>query len=348
MKIRVSTISGFASVSALVLAGMLIGGCSSPEVLKKRSYIAAPSNSDEIVLDKVVEDKVDVDITVPQDAPPVIGSQPAGYPPLESVKAKPISYKVKRGDSYWSIARKFGVSKEELAAYNNASLKKKLFVGKVLNIPPGGYAAPSDKLPPAKRPKSRRSVSTHTRSHKAIPAGGKYTVKRGDTLGGIAHRFGVKLKVIAQANNIVKPYRIRVGQKLVVPEGSVKIKNTPTSPSATKKAPADSIDNALSGISVDVPPVEQSPKKQPIKDQSPEDILKNIDVGDGGSANNEKALLDELNLGTVKTRNVGAETDTTIEAIAAKYGVSVSDVKKLNPDFSDGKISKGSLVVIPE
>ncbi len=367
MKIRVATISGFASISTVVLAGMLIGGCSSPEVLMERPYIPAASNSDEAVVEKVTEEKVDVDITVPGPAvaappamttPPVMAPlpgravQPADFPPLGPVTAKSITYKVQRGDSFWSIARKFRVSKEELAAYNNVSLKKPLYIGKVLNIPPGGYAAPGEKLPPVKHAKAGKSAKPQ-QSHKAAttavsssaPADGKYTVKRGDTLGGIAHRFGVKLKALAQANNMSKPYAIRIGQKLVIPEGSVKVKSTPAK-TAPKKAPAESIESALNAVPVESQSASQ-PKKPEIKDQSPEDILKTLDVG--GGAKNEKAMLEELNLGTVKTRNVGVPSDTTIQAFAAKYGVSVNDVKKYNPDFgADGKIPKGSIVVIPE
>jgi len=44
-----------------------------------------------------------------------------------------------------------------------------------------------------------------------------YRVKRGDTLSKIAKRYHVSLKSIATKNHLRKPYRIRVGQKLVIP-----------------------------------------------------------------------------------------------------------------------------------
>ncbi len=46
---------------------------------------------------------------------------------------------------------------------------------------------------------------------------GAYTVAAGDTLGMIAARFGVSVDVIATANNITDPNRIRVGQVLLIP-----------------------------------------------------------------------------------------------------------------------------------
>jgi LysM repeat protein len=44
-----------------------------------------------------------------------------------------------------------------------------------------------------------------------------YKVQSGDTLGGIAARFGVTVKAIAKANGIRDPRLIRVGQVLVIP-----------------------------------------------------------------------------------------------------------------------------------
>jgi LysM repeat protein len=46
---------------------------------------------------------------------------------------------------------------------------------------------------------------------------GTYTVRWGDTLGGIAHRFGVPLAALLAANHLTDPDRVREGQILVLP-----------------------------------------------------------------------------------------------------------------------------------
>ena len=45
----------------------------------------------------------------------------------------------------------------------------------------------------------------------------EHTVKEGETLSGIAERAGVPMAVIAAANGIPEPYRVRVGEKLAIP-----------------------------------------------------------------------------------------------------------------------------------
>lgn len=60
--------------------------------------------------------------------------------------------------------------------------------------------------------------------HVTIPsgggAGGSYTVKAGDTLSGIANRFGTSYQMIARENGIANPNLIHPGQTLTIPGGT--------------------------------------------------------------------------------------------------------------------------------
>ncbi len=49
-----------------------------------------------------------------------------------------------------------------------------------------------------------------------------YTVKKGDSLDKIARKYGVSVKEIIRENNLKKPYIIRPGQKLKIPDKKVK------------------------------------------------------------------------------------------------------------------------------
>ena len=91
-------------------------------------------------------------------------------------------YTVKPGDSWWSIANRYGMSMYTLASRNGKTIYSMLH--------------PGDKL----------TISDQT-SH-------VYTVKSGDTLSGIAGRLGVSVGHLAQTNHISNPNLIFIGQRL--------------------------------------------------------------------------------------------------------------------------------------
>ena len=103
-------------------------------------------------------------------------------------------YRVRRGDSLWSLARRFGVSQQDLAELNRLASPHQLRAGQVIQIPGGAATAKAGK------------VRT-----------GVYIVRRGDTVDGIARRFGVSSRRIVSLNGIRNRHRIRPGQRLYLP-----------------------------------------------------------------------------------------------------------------------------------
>jgi LysM repeat protein len=57
---------------------------------------------------------------------------------------------------------------------------------------------------------------------------GTYTVRWGDTLGGVAHRFGVPLAGLLAANHLSDPNRVRAGQQLLIPGAVAPVSATAT------------------------------------------------------------------------------------------------------------------------
>jgi LysM repeat protein len=124
---------------------------------------------------------------------------------------------VVKGDSFYSIAKKYGTTIKAVAEANPGVDPKKLQPGKTLNIPApaalpaGGAAAP---VPNAE----------------AGPGGQTYTVVSRDTLSKIAVKFGTTVKALRSANNLTTD-RIKVNDKLKIPVKAA-------APAAPEPAPA--------------------------------------------------------------------------------------------------------------
>lgn len=103
-------------------------------------------------------------------------------------------YSVQKGDSLWTIARKYNVSVDELKKYNNLS-SNMLTVGQTLRIPEKGSGTPG------------------------ASEGVLYTVKSGDSLWKIANQYGVSVNDLKNENNLSSD-NLSVGQTLIIPVGN--------------------------------------------------------------------------------------------------------------------------------
>ncbi len=120
------------------------------------------------------------------------------------------TYTVKAGDTLSAIAAKYHTTVAAIAQKNGISNPNKISVGQRLTIP-GGSSTPAPSAPSAP----------------AAPSGGTtYRVRAGDTLSGIASRYGTTVAAIASLNHISNPNLISVGQVLQIPKGG----STPTAP----------------------------------------------------------------------------------------------------------------------
>ncbi len=117
-------------------------------------------------------------------------------------------YIVGKGDTLWSIARKYNVRVSALASYNGISQNSVLPIGKKILVP-----NKSSYIPPKKETKT--TVKPTKQVSKAI----SYTVKKGDTLWSIARKYNVRVSALASYNNLHNLNRLKVGQRLKIPSG---------------------------------------------------------------------------------------------------------------------------------
>ena len=103
------------------------------------------------------------------------------------------TYTVVSGDTLSGIAARYGTTVANLVALNGISNPNLIRVGQVLKV--------------------SGSASTST---PAASATGTYTVVAGDTLSGIAQRFGTTWQTLQALNGLANPNLINVGQVLKV------------------------------------------------------------------------------------------------------------------------------------
>ncbi len=127
--------------------------------------------------------------------------------PAASPRLSTITHKVQTGDTLASIARLYGVSMDSIKSGNNMK-SNTVYRGQILRI--------KSDLPLTASPQSGRSrvMVVESRTPAAAPTG-VHTVVRGDTLSGVARKYGMSARELADVNNI-RGAAIQVGQKLKV------------------------------------------------------------------------------------------------------------------------------------
>ncbi len=105
-------------------------------------------------------------------------------------------YRVRAGETLYSIARRHGTSVTTLARLNNLNAGDSLVAGQRLIV--------------------KASVRTYRDEHVASGRRVLYTVRSGDTVFSISHQFQVTVTQLKSWNGLNRRHRIRAGQRLVM------------------------------------------------------------------------------------------------------------------------------------
>jgi len=117
------------------------------------------------------------------------------------------AYRSEKGESFADIAERFGMTFEELRAANGLSRFATLSNGQTLLVPAGDEETDGEFSP----------FNMHATAVQEM-AGFRYVIRKGDTISGIARKFGVSQHTLVAMNN--GSHRLRVGQKFTILPGN--------------------------------------------------------------------------------------------------------------------------------
>jgi len=205
-------------------------------------------------------------------------------------------YIVKKGDSLYSIARKYDVSVDDLKKYNNLD-SNIINIGQELYIPKGQII--------------EDNVSTNFET---------YTVVLGDTLYGIANKYGVSVADIKEINNLTSN-TLSIGQKLVIPTDDVIVDSDIINYIDYRVVLGDTLYGIANKYGVSV------------------DEIKRIN----NLSNNNLSIGQIIRIPYLDTKIYTVVSGDTIYSIAKKYGLSVDELKKLN-NLTSNTLSVGQIL----
>jgi LysM repeat protein len=108
-------------------------------------------------------------------------------------------HRVRRGETISEIADEYGISQRELLDWNGLDSRGRIRAGQRIRV-----SAPELRTVPQFAPRPAAGVKTHV-------------VRRGETLKGLARRYGVSVQALREANDISEQEPLRTGVSLKIP-----------------------------------------------------------------------------------------------------------------------------------
>ncbi|WP_369352058.1 LysM peptidoglycan-binding domain-containing protein [Ligilactobacillus agilis] len=250
------------------------------------------------------------------------------------------SYTVKAGDSLWGISHKYGMSIDSLKSLNNLS-SNFIYPGQVLKV-----GQSSNQSNTTSKPSASQSTNSSNQS-------GSYTVKAGDSLWGISHKYGMSIDGLKSLNNLSSNF-IYPGQVLKVGQSSSQ-SNTASKPSTSQSTNSSNQSGSYTvkagdslwgishkyGMSIDGLKSLNNLSSNFIY---PGQVLK---VGQSGSQSNtvSKPSTSQSTNSSNQSGSYTVKAGDSLWGISHKYGMSIDGLKSLN-NLSSNFIYPGQVLKV--
>lgn len=171
----------------------------------------------------------------------------------ETSSAEVVTYVVEKGDNLSKIASKYRTSVAAIMELNGMS-KTSINVGKKLKIPTNTKSVAQTAAVAKQDSKKYEGKLTHT-------------VKSGDTLGGIAIKYGVPLKTLMEQNGIQDARKIRIGKVLIIKDKAANSEKTFEDKKPQATAPVE-VKTETSASAPAIPASSNAPQVTPAEEQA--------------------------------------------------------------------------------
>ncbi len=243
----------------------------------------------------------------------------------ESEKIAWARHKVRKGESLWTIARRYNTSVQALIDANSIKRPKALKPGRYLIIPMDRASAERYNAKSYAAKSSGRKTSYRT-----------YIVKSGDTPSQIAEKFKISTSKLLAANKLSKKSIIKPGQKLKIPITVASSENRKITHTVRKGESLWLIARRYGVTVVDIK------KWNSLKSDRLSAGQKLVIFGKSSSVSS-KSIASAGNRNRKITHRV--KSGESLWSLAKKYGVSVSKIKSWNKLKTD-RLSIGQKLVI--
>lgn len=238
-------------------------------------------------------------------------------------------YTVQSGDTLSGIANRFSTTVNHLASLNDISNPNRIYVGQRLLV----------RQQTSSQTNTNNTNTSSNTTNTSSSATGTYTVQSGDTLSGIANKFGTNYESLANLNNISNPNRIYVGQVLKLSANS----NTASSAhqATTNATPAGSY-SVKAGDSLSAIAARYGMSYETLARLNNISNPNRIYVGQVLKLSSGSTVSNVVNHSTASAAgSYTVKSGDSLSTIAARYGMSYETLARLNNISDPNRIYVG-------
>ena len=140
--------------------------------------------------------------------------------------ADDVKHAVQKGETYYSISKKYGLTVDELCKLNNLTTDCVLKAGQVLIVKKDSEVKQEKKESVSGGVKTSNEIKPATETKSDTRKYDTYTVQKGDTFYRISKVNGITVDELKKLNNLENDTVLKLGQKLKIPVTLVDTKNT--------------------------------------------------------------------------------------------------------------------------